>query len=397
MIKRTMEDNINSRYMMFVVLTISFMGMLNNSVATPLLANIGQTYPNVSDVMLQQVITLPSLAIIVTILLIPKLNRWFSNKQLICTGLIIFIVSSILLSISMSFPLFLATRLFFGIGVGLINPYPNMLSVMYFTNDNQTKMMGYTNMMRVIGGIVASLLTGYIALYDWHYSFYIYCFAIIPLVLTTLVMDSGTKENNEKNIKVKFSDLNRAVKYLLVLQGTYVLINFVFITNIAIYLQQTNVADPEMSGILMVCFNLISAIMSAKFFGIYKKLNYKIFYIAFAALFISILLIISVPSLAVLIFAAFMFGVPMGIISPLLVRELTNVIDNKAQISSAFTLLSLAVFIGQFMTPIVISLFNGILHVEGAVGSFKSDFVLVIIYFIMTLLYFEYFKKKNSN
>lgn len=387
------QKRINSTAMIIVTLLISAITLLNNSVVTPILANIGADYPNISDVMLQQVVTIPALTIILTIFLLPKLNTRFSHKQIIIAGLIIFIISSMSLSLSLPFGLFILMRLFFGIGVGLINSYPNTLSVLYFTDDTQTKMMGFTNVFRVFGGIIATLLAGYLALFNWHIAFYIYGLAIFPLIAVIIFMDNE-KTNTENKVAVKFSELNINVKYLLFIQCFYLLVNFIFVTNLALYLDQQNIANPANTSFLLVTFNIGSMLFSMLFYKIYKRLSYKMYILSYGAMTLSFLTFLLSSSFNPLLLASGLFGIAGGTIPPLIVREITNNVENEIQIVKAFTGVGIATFIGQLLSPFVAQLFKDIFNLDGAQGSFTIGLGLTFVLFFCTYYYFNHLMKK---
>lgn len=105
--KRTKEQNINSNVMMFAILMMSAMIMINNAVLMPMLGNIKVSYPNVSDLLLQGILTLPAITIMLSMILATYLTRYFSPKVIISAGFIIFTVCGVALSIPMPFTSFM--------------------------------------------------------------------------------------------------------------------------------------------------------------------------------------------------------------------------------------------------------------------------------------------------
>lgn len=95
------------------------------------------------------------------------------------------------------------------------------------------------------------------------------------------------KTNNENKVAIKFSELNIKIKYLLFIQCFYLLVNFIFVTNLALYLDQQNIANPANTFFLLVTFNIGCMIFSMLFYKIYKRLSYKKYILSYAAMTLS--------------------------------------------------------------------------------------------------------------
>lgn len=387
--ERTKEQNMNSGTMLIVVLSMSAMMMLNNSVLMPMLGNIKETYPNVSDLLLQGVLTLPAITIMLSMLLARYLTRYFSPKKVIIAGFIIFTVAGAALSIPMPFASFITLRLVFGIGIGLTNPFVNTLMVNYFTGDRQTKLMGYTGGIKVLVGTLATAIAGILAVYDWHYAPLLYAMALIPLAATLIGMDNEMLPEVKKGKHPIKSLFTSRINTLLFSQMLFVLIDFVYLANIALVLGERHIAATETSSYLLVGFNIITIILSALFFPLFKRLGRNLMYVSSFSVCIAFALFATGDSFSMMMLGSLFMGAPTGLLAPLLVREINEAIVNPETTMTIFTASSICIFLGQFVSPIVVAILCSMLPISGTTGAFTVGFILTIVQFITLLYYFK--------
>lgn len=91
-----------------------------------------------------------------------------------------------------------------------------------------------------------------------------------------------------------------------------------------------------------------------------------------------------------------LFGVVDETISPLIVREITNNVDNEMQIVKAFTGVGIATFIGQLLSPFTTELFKDIFGLKGAQGSFTVALGLTFVLLLCTYYYFNHMANKDK-
>ena len=75
-----------------------------------------------------------------------------------------------------------------GVGVGIIMPMSTGLITYYFTRDKQDVLMGYSSAMNMLGGVVATLIAGALAMISWRMSFLVYLLGVISIVPVVLWM-----------------------------------------------------------------------------------------------------------------------------------------------------------------------------------------------------------------
>lgn len=387
--RRTREENINSKVMEVAILAMAAMVMINNSVLMPLLGNIKDTYPNISDLMLQGVLTLPAFTIMIAMVLSNELTKYFSPRAIISFGFAIFTITGVAMCIPMSFGLFITLRLIFGFGVGLTNPFVNTLIMNYFTGDKQTELMGYTTAARVLGGTIATGIAGIIAASNWRLAPLMYGIAIVPLVITLYAMDSEKLPPRKKGAHKMKDVFTPRIWVVMFLQMFLLIIDFVFITNISLVLSERSIAAPQMSSVLIICFNMMTMFLSMAFFKLYKKFDYKVMYISSAAVLSAFVMFTHASNFPELLIGSALMGVPAGILAPLLIRELGDAIVYPETTMTVFTVFAMSIFLGQFMSPIAVAIFKNTLNLSGTTGSFIVGIIFAVINFICLFTYFK--------
>ena len=82
----------------------------------------------------------------------------------------------------------LTARALLGVGVGIIMPMSTGLLAFYYTRDKQDRLMGYSSAMNQLGGSIATLLSGLLAVISWRASFLVYLMGGISIVLCSIFM-----------------------------------------------------------------------------------------------------------------------------------------------------------------------------------------------------------------
>ncbi len=116
---------------------------------TPILAVIALAFPGEN---VNWLVSLPPLCIIPASLIAAKLSYYISRKTILGVGQLLFIIGGLGGAIAPNFDFLLVTRVFFGLGCGLVYPIvPTLISYLYAGRE-RVSMMGGANAM---GSIIA--------------------------------------------------------------------------------------------------------------------------------------------------------------------------------------------------------------------------------------------------
>lgn len=148
--------------LMLAILSLSLLTVMAGAAVAPALDVIQQHFSGEPVILIQLIISMPALFIAITNLFFGKLCALFKGRTLTLTGLIFYVVFGCAAGLCSNIYLLLICRALVGVGVGIIMPMSTGLITYYFTRDKQDTLMGYSSAMNMMGGVVATLIAGFL-------------------------------------------------------------------------------------------------------------------------------------------------------------------------------------------------------------------------------------------
>ena len=174
--------------LMPAILSVSLLTIMAPTAVAPALAAIKQAFPDITETQAKLVLTLPTLMMPIG-LFAAKLTERFDKKKILLTGMALFLVFGVGGGFVNDFSVLLAMRVLFGIGIGIMTPLSTSLIFDFISDTNRrNKLMGIQGAVNQLGGLVFMGLSGVLANISWRYSFLCYAFVIVSLVLVLLFM-----------------------------------------------------------------------------------------------------------------------------------------------------------------------------------------------------------------
>lgn len=177
--------------LMVAILTLSLLTVMAGAAVAPALGVIQEYFSDESKMMVQLIISMPAVFIAVTNLFFEKLCRICKAKTLTLIGLGMYIVFGCGAGLFSNIYLVLVCRALVGVGVGIIMPMSTGLITYYFTRDKQDVLMGYSSAMNMLGGVVATLIAGALAMISWRMSFLVYLLGTVSEAAIPVIMAFG--------------------------------------------------------------------------------------------------------------------------------------------------------------------------------------------------------------
>lgn len=174
--------------LMVAILTLSLLTVMAGAAVAPALGVIQEYFSGESKMMVQLIISMPAVFIAVTNLFFEKLCRICKAKTLTLIGLGMYIIFGCGAGLFSNIYLVLVCRALVGVGVGIIMPMSTGLITYYFTRDKQDVLMGYSSAMNMLGGVVATLIAGALAMISWRMSFLVYFLGVVSIIPVALWM-----------------------------------------------------------------------------------------------------------------------------------------------------------------------------------------------------------------
>ena len=157
------------------ILTIALY-VASNSVVSGTLVFMQRDF-GISITNAESLITISSIATIVTIFLSEKITQKIGMKKCVLIGLFLVGISSILPIINTTYPSVFISRLIMGAGVGLFNGHSANYINVFYEGDQAYKLHGIRNSTEFISQMVFLFIAGILIKIHWKYAFLVYFFA----------------------------------------------------------------------------------------------------------------------------------------------------------------------------------------------------------------------------
>jgi MFS family permease len=325
----------------------------------PALGRISQAFPETDPTLIKMVTTLPALVIIAASLLVGQLARAMPKRALMIAGLVIYLVGGLAGGVASSVAMLLAFRAVLGLGVGIISPLLLTLIADFFTGETRSRYMGYQAAVSNLGGVITTVLAGWLAAMSWRYTFAVYALAggVLILVALGLPEPPRTRAAGGTRARLPLTVYGMALLGLLVMMGFYVVP-----TSAAMFMQREGIGDASRAGLVFATLTFSSFLVGLVFGRISRVLGAWTA-IAGAALVGSGFWLLSVSvGLPAVLGSVVLVGLGLGIALPALITATANLVPSEAT-SRAMSLFNSCMYLGQFLSPIVF----------GALGALAGD------------------------
>jgi MFS family permease len=373
-----MDNQPSKRELLFVVLVIGSL-TFGVSVATPALAGIARAFPQVSSRTIQMVVTIPSLLIMVSTLVCGALSRTIGKKKLVIFGMLLFGIGGVAPAFYGGIIFILIMRGVFGVGVGFLLPLSQALIADYFEGRDREVFMGYSSSNAAIFGIIFTLLGGFLCDIYWRYTFYAHLLVVPAFLIVLAKMPEPSKQRETERSKP--AGLTGKSWLYVTIYFFYNVVMFCFITDVAFVISAGKVGNAGTASVV-ITFSSIGGIAAGIILGWVTKIfrNYAIVF-ALAFLVVGSIMLIFVHTAPMFMLAYGLWGLGFGTFNPLIMLE---VMGSVAKSAAAFALavLTSAMGIGQFISPMCYSFINSLIGLEGP----RSSWIVAAACFAASLL-----------
>ena len=371
------------------ILWLSFFPLLAGAALSPSLSEISQTFPDVSNLWLKSLITIPSICVVLGQVVQPKLSRKVTAKTQVLGGLFLYALGA-LPYIWPSFPIIILSRILLGIGLSLLVPHTIGLIQANFEGKIQKKLLGYASALNNFGTVVAVIYAGLVSNKDWRLVFLIYLLAIISLVTIYLFLPNNQQEvtspKQATKEKVPYNVVRIWLKMFLL-----TVIYFTIPTNLAFYMHDHFQQQGTLIiGILMAITSLFGVISGMIFSYFPGRKNSQVQELILIGLFlISMCLLSFTQTLPLFILGLLFSGWGLGWGLPCFNHQLISTLTHPS--SSTLGIGQAMIFLGQFVSPFLIAFMSNLSHQD---NPFLMSLILLGVLLGIAMLDFS---KKAAN
>ena len=331
-----------------VILAACTLQILGLVVMTPVLAPIAQEL-GAGEVLMKTLVTLPA----VFALAVSQISGWLTNflpkKSLILTGLLFFFIGGMGGYFVHSIPMLLLCRVMVGVGLGLFYFVNVSLVTDCYEGEERTSMMGKTQAVNYLGGVIATLLAGVLAAAGWRNVFLLYFAALIVLVVDLLFLPTfPAKKNGGKSMAYHILP---APVYALALGALLQMIIFyACVTNLSDRLDEAGVAGGFLSSICVAAVYLGCFSTGNILSGILRLLGRWTVSVAVGGMFLGCILVFAGNSYFMILAGAAVVGISDGILIPAVYAASAGYATQySGQVTAT---IACGISLGQFAAPL---------------------------------------------
>ena len=298
---------------MLAILSLSLLTVMAGAAVAPALDVIQQHFSGEPVILIQLIISMPALFIAITNLFFGKLCALFKGRTLTLTGLIFYVVFGCAAGLCSNIYLLLICRALVGVGVGIIMPMSTGLITYYFTRDKQDTLMGYSSAMNMMGGVVATLIAGFLAMVSWRLSFLVYLLGLISIVLVLLWMPNErifqSKDSGKKKHRNLFSSYYPWIVGMFLLMVNF----FNYPSNFALEVSKSGVVSSSLVPVIMAGMDIFGFLGGLLFPKCKTAMGNRSKYIAPVLFILGYIALQSAGGLLLTLIGSFIVGAANGI------------------------------------------------------------------------------------
>ena len=369
------RDSSNPKILVATILSMSLLTVMAGAAVAPALNAISAHFADANPLLIQFVVSMPALFIILTNLCFPMLCRVMRTHTIALCGLLLYVVAGCGAFFADNIVVLLVLRALLGVSVGMIMPLSTGLLAYYFPPEEQARLMGLAAAMNQMGGVVATFLAGMLAAVSWNYAFLVYLLGLIAVVLVMLFLP------NERLSSKGGISLPLLKKFHPSVAGMFLvmILFFIYPTNFAL----TASGMLSVTGITLVMMGLdvVAFLVGLVFGAMMKRFAAQMKYVAPLGFMAGYLCLASGSSMVLILVGSALVGIANGVGVPYL-NTIGSVKAGKEAATTVMPLLSTALYLGQFLSPLIVSPIAAAAHLS----PYVIGAIIAVIYLLQAIV-----------
>ncbi len=303
--------------------------------------------------MAKLIFSFPALFVIPTTLLTPYVCSIFPKKRVIIFSLILYIVSGAIAGIFSNIYIILLCRAFLGISVGFLMPLSQSLPIDFFTGIERVKIVTKRNASQNLGSLFCLLSSGALATISWRYSFITYLAGLPVLLLMLFKMPEVPKSEHKEEVKsASLLSLPIVIYFYALYVLVFMTIVYAFYGNIAILIDVENIGSSITSGNVLAAAAFSAFLFSYNLNRLRKMFAMYTEAIGWLCLASSYLLFYFCDFILYFYLGGMLASAAFGILFSTILLNVSTAVE-KEQGIQAMSLMTVGLFLGQFLSPFV--------------------------------------------
>lgn len=375
------------------ILSLSLVLITSFSISSALPAMFDY-YQGYSKGQVELLVSLPSFGIMAMLLLNGVLERIFPERLQLTLGLLILSISGIAPFWYQGYYFVFATRLLFGLGVGMLNAKAISIISERYHGKTRIQMLGFRGSAEVVGASILTLAVGQLLAFGWTATFLAYAAGLVVLVLFLLFVPYGKAETHESKQKTEeAAKLTRSmlqlIFFLAIGAAVIVCTNTAITFRIPSLMIEAGFGDAQLSSLVLSAMQLIGILAGISFSFLISTFKEKLLLVAGVTFGIGQIIIALSPSLWVVvagsILGGFAYSIALTTVFQLISERIPAKLLNKA---TSYAVLGCS--FGASLTPFVLSGI-GLVTTDG-----RMTFIILGAWMIATSILVSFLLKKEA-
>lgn len=381
-----MKSNINR---LIAIYSLSMANALVGTGISPALSAISAYFSDAPQVLIQMVVSLPSLLVMVVSTFYSPLTNRVSMRNICVLALGLFTVGGMWGYFVENIYMLIFTRVLVGLAYGLMLPMSTGLVSYFYEKEEQQRLNGNVVVIAALVSILFMVVVGYLASISWRMCFLSYSFGI-PCMWYCWKFIPNVTLKSPKN-KISFGLVKRVFPFAVGMVSTMIMY-FALLNNCSRIVLAEGTVNPAIIG-MITSIQTVATTVTAMFADKLKKAcGQKLRFVIWGFGVISALAL-SVPySLVFLIIGLLSFGVTLGLAVGTFNASAALVCEKEESLS-ATAVISFSRSLGQFSSPLVMAAAQALTGIQNIRFPYYASGVLAVV----MILYFIPVRIPDSN
>lgn len=367
-----------SKKLTFTILSMSLLTVMAGAAIAPALGRIRAHFADAPDLLVQLILSMPSLFIIFTTLFFGALCRRFKTRTIALTGLVMYVVMGTGAFFVDSIGLLLVLRALLGVSVGMIMPLSTGLLAYYFPPEEQAGLMGLSGAMNQLGGVVANLLAGLLSTIRWNDAFLVYLLGLVAVVLVLRHLPDERLASSSRISPRLLRRFHAPVTGLFLLMVIF----FVYPTNFAVTAGRVTTLPSHAVTLIMVSLDFMAFLAGLVFGRLMQRMPRAMKYLAPVFFICGYALMAAVPQVWALIAGSLLVGFATGVGVPYL-NTVASFQGGRDAATTVMPLMSAALYLGQFLSPLVVlPVAHAVFGPDDPMAPFKAAVLFGLVFLL---------------
>ena len=340
------------------ILSLSLVLITSFSISSALPAMFDY-YQGYSTGQVELLVSLPSFGIMAMLLLNGVLERIFPERLQLTLGLLILSISGTAPFWYQGYYFVFATRLLFGLGVGMLNAKAISIISERYHGKTRIQMLGFRGSAEVVGASILTLAVGQLLAFGWTATFLAYAAGLVVLVLFLLFVPYGNAEVHESKHQTEeavrlTASMKKLIFFLAIGAAVIVCTNTAITFRIPSLMIEAGFGDAQLSSLVLSAMQLIGILAGISFSFLISTFKERLLLVAGVTFGIGQIIIALSPSLWVVvagsILGGFAYSIALTTVFQLISERIPAKLLNKA---TSYAVLGCS--FGASLTPFVLS------------------------------------------